>query len=89
VKTFWVVTPWFPHWDNRRRLWSGYEFSNAAEILPLLPPAGEFAGAALPTARIEFTVEDFEDDCFRLGKFMFVSEKMRRDGAWPFRYPIL
>jgi hypothetical protein len=78
VKTFWVVTPWFPHWENRRGLWSGYEFSNAAELLPLLPADGEFAAAALPTARIEFAVDDFGDDCFRLGKFKFVSEKMRR-----------
>jgi len=78
VKTFWVVTPWFPHWGNWKPLWSGYEFPNAAEMLPLLPPAGEFARAALPTARLEFTREDFDDDCFQLGKFMFVSEKMRR-----------
>jgi hypothetical protein len=44
----------------------------------LLPAAGEFAVAALPTARLEFTREDFDDDCFRLGTFMFVSEEMRR-----------
>jgi hypothetical protein len=78
VKTFWVVTPWFPHWGNWKPLWSGYEFGNAAELLPLLPPAGEFAGASLPTARLEFTREDFDEDCFQLGKFMFVSEEMRR-----------
>ena len=77
MKTFWVVTPWFPHWENRKGLWSGYEFWNAAELLPLLPAAGEF-GAALPIARLEFTREDFGEDCFRLGKFMFVSEEMRR-----------
>jgi hypothetical protein len=77
MKTFWVVTPWSPHWDWRP-FWSGYEFSNVAEISPLLPAAGEFAGAAVPASRIEFTIEDFSDDCFRLGKFMFVSEKMRR-----------
>ena len=78
MKTFWVVTPWFPHWNNWKPLWSGYEFRNAAELLPLLPAAGEFAGAALPTARLEFTREDFDDDCFQLGKFMFVSKEMRR-----------
>jgi hypothetical protein len=78
MKTFWVVTPWFPHWGNWKPLWSGYEFPNAAELLPLLPADGEFAAAAPPTARIEFTVEDFGDDCFRLGRFMFVSEAMRR-----------
>jgi len=75
---FWVVTPWSPHWDNWKPFWSGYEFRNAAEMLPLLPAPGEFSGAALPIARLEFTREDFDDDCFRLGKFMFVSEKMRR-----------
>ena len=78
MKTFWVVTPWSPHWNNWKPLWSGYEFWNAAEMLPLLPAAGEFAGAALPIARLEFTREDFDDDCFQLGKFMFVSAKMRR-----------
>ena len=78
MEAFWVVTPWFPHWGNWKPFWSGYEFSNAAEILPLLPAAGEFAGAALPIARLEFTREDFDDDCFQLGKFMFVSEEMRR-----------
>jgi hypothetical protein len=77
VKTFWVVTPWSPHWDNWKSLWSGYKFLNAAEILPLLPAAGEFAEAALPAPRIEFTREDFDDDCFQLGKFRFVSEKLR------------
>ena len=78
MKTFWVVTPWSPHWDNWKPLWSGYKLWNAAEMLPLLPAAGEFAGAALPAARLEFMCEDFDDDCFQLGKFMFVSEKMRR-----------
>jgi len=78
VKTFWVVTPWSPHWDNWKPLWSGFEFPNAAEILPLRPAAGEFAGAALPIARLEFAREDFDDDCFQLGKFVFESEEMRR-----------
>ena len=78
MKTFWVVAPWFLYLDIGRHLWSGYAFSNAAELLPLLPADGEFARAALPTARIEFTREDFDDDCFRLGKFMFASEKLRR-----------
>ena len=48
------------------------------EILPLLPAPGEFAGAALPTTRNELTRQDFDDDYFQLGKFAFVSEKMRR-----------
>jgi hypothetical protein len=78
VKTFWVIAPWSPHWDGLNPLGSGYKFCNAAEIGPLLPAAGEFAAAALPTARLEVTREDFDDDCFRLGKFMFVSEEMRR-----------
>jgi hypothetical protein len=78
MEAFWVVTPWFPHWGNWKPFWSGYEFSNAAEILPLLPAAGEFAAAVLPALRVEFSVEDFGDDCFLLGRFMFVSEKMRR-----------
>jgi hypothetical protein len=75
VKTFWVVTPWFPHWGNWKPLWSGYEFSNAAEILSSLPPVGEFARAVLPTARIELTVEDFDDDCFKFANSRWCRRK--------------
>jgi hypothetical protein len=78
VKTFCVFAPWFPHWTHIGALHGGYEFSNAAEILPLLPAAGEFARAALPTAQIKLTRKNFDDDCFQLGKYTFVSEKMRR-----------
>ena len=44
----------------------------------MLPAPGEFAGAALPTTRLELTRQDFDDDYFQLGKFTFASEKMRR-----------
>ena len=73
-----MFTPWFPHWNERTHLAARYNFLNGAELVRARPARGEFARTEVPTAKIEITDEDFDDDCFQLGVFTFVSEKLRR-----------
>lgn len=72
MKALWVFTPDLRRALNRRAI------PIAAKPLPALPAAGEFARTKLPRAEIEFTREDFDDDCFQCDALTFVSEKMRR-----------
>lgn len=73
-----MFTPWSPHWNDRAHLAARYNIPNAAELLRARPAHGEFARTELPTAKLEITDEDFDDDCLPMGAFTFVSEKLRR-----------
>ncbi len=78
MKTLWLFTPWFVYSNESILLAARYNIPNAAELLRARPAHGEFARTELPTAQLEITDEDFDDDCFQMGVFIFVSEKMRR-----------
>lgn len=73
-----MFAPWSPQQRNADYLAERCEFLNPAELLRARPVDGEFARDRLPIARIKFIAEDYDDDCFQLDKFTFVSEKMRR-----------
>ena len=40
MKSFWVVTPWFPLWGNWKPLWSGYRPSGSPRLADLVRAVG-------------------------------------------------
>ena len=78
---FWMFTPWLPSRINAGQLIGRCEFLNGAEMVRERLVNGEFYRSGLPTAQIEFTDEDYDQDCFEWKGFTFVSEKMRRATA--------
>jgi hypothetical protein len=78
LKTLWMFTPWLPHSLNGGQLLGRCNFLNGLDLVRARPVAGEFVRNDLPTLQIEFTDEDYDQDCFDWNGFTFVSEKMRR-----------
>lgn len=72
-----MFTPWLPSRINAGQLIGRCEFLNGAEMVRERLVDGEFYRSGLPTAQIEFTDEDYDQDCFEWKGFTFVSEKMR------------
>jgi hypothetical protein len=69
--------PWLAYHVSLGKLIRHCRFSNDAEMFRSHPVAGEFERDELPTAKLELTIENFEFDCFPVGSFTLVSEKMR------------
>lgn len=77
MKAFWVFTPWLPDRINAGQWLGRCDLLNSAEIRRALPAPGEFARNAVPVARMTFTDEGYDRDCFQIGALTFVSEKLR------------
>jgi hypothetical protein len=77
VKAFWMFMPWLPYHISLAKLNKHCAFSNDEEMFWSHPAAGKFAKKELPTAKLELTLESFDVDCFFVGSFTLVSEKMR------------
>jgi hypothetical protein len=69
--------PWLAPHMSLGRLNKHCGFSNDSEMFSAHPAAGEFAEGGLPTAKLELSLESFDFDCFPVGFFTLVSEKMR------------
>lgn len=77
MKAFWVFTPWLPDRINAGQWLGRCDLLNSAEIRRALPAPGEFARNAVPVARMTFTDEGYDRDCFQIGPLTFVSDKLR------------
>jgi hypothetical protein len=77
VTTFWKFMPWLPYHISLSKFNKHCAMSNDAEMFGSRLAAGNFARDGLPTAKLELTLESFDVDCFLLGSFRLVSEKMR------------
>ena len=77
MKIFWMFMPWLAYHVSLGNFNKHCRFSNGAEMFRSHPTAGEFERDGLPTAKLELTLESFDVDCFLMGSFTLVSEKMR------------
>jgi hypothetical protein len=77
VTTFWMFMPWLPYHISLSKLNKHCAFSSDAEMFGSRLAPGKFAENGLPPAKLELTLENFEVDCFSVGRFRLVSEKMR------------
>jgi hypothetical protein len=77
VKIFWMFMPWLPQHISLSKMNMHCAFSNNSEMFWAHLAAGELAKNGLPTAKLELTLESFDVDCFTIGRFRLVSERMR------------
>lgn len=77
MKIFWMFMPWLPYHISLSKLNKHCSFTNDAEIFRSHLAPGTFAKKRPPMAKLELTLESFDVDCFFVGGFRLVSEKMR------------
>jgi hypothetical protein len=73
----WMFIPWLPYHIGLSKLNKHCAFLNDEEMFRSQPVAGQFAKRGPPTAKLELTLESFDVDCFLVGLFTLVSEKLR------------